>query len=292
MKKMNTMLALTLALGTAFSVNAVFENGNIAKAESSAEVTQEMNATQKKQKMTFVLIHGAWADASYWKETAKSLRKAGHTVHTPEYAGHGANFDAKVTHEEITKSVVDYIKKNNLHDVVLVGHSFGGTIIAKVTEQVPNDIKRLVFLDAFIPKDGESMMDQVPEHAQKIFESLRDASGDNTITLPFPVFRETFANKATLEQAKEIYAVAPKEPAGPMFEKLDLKKFYSLENIPKSYVYQTEDTALPPAPFAWHPAQSSHLGLYRLIVTEGDHMSTVHNKPDLIAEKLIEAGRD
>lgn len=290
--KKTSILALSLALGTTVTFGSIFVNGNTLDVKAETETPTAITQEVEQQKLTFVLIHGAWADASYWKETAESLRNSGHIVHTPEYAGHGDKFDPNVTHEEITKSVVDYIKNNDLHDVVLVGHSFGGTIIAKVTEKLPENIKRLVFLDAFIPKDGESMIDQVPKETQKIFEHLRDASGNNTIELPFPVFRETFANKATLEQAQEIYKVAPIEPAGPMFEKLDLKKFYSLEQIPKSFIYQTEDTALPPAPFAWHPAQSSNLGLYRLIVTEGDHMSTVHNKPDLIAEKIYEAGRD
>ena len=76
-----------------------------------------------------------------------------------------------------------------------------------------------------------------------------------------------------------------------MYEKLDLKKFYSLD-IPKSYLYLDEDTALPQGPFGWHPTQSSRLGVYRFIEGEGDHISTAITQPGMIAEKIVEAGRD
>lgn len=241
--------------------------------------------------LTFVLIHGAWSTASFWEETATSLRDAGHIVHAPEYAGHGATINPEVTHNEIVQSVVDYITNNELNDIVLVGHSFGGTVIAKTAEHVTDRIKRLVFFDAFIPKDGQSLVDQLPEPVQQAFQGLTQASGNNTITLPFPLFRDTFANYATLEHAREIYEGSPTEPAGPLFQKLDLKKFYSLE-IPKSYLFLTGDIAYPPAPLAWHPGQSSHLGTYRLIVSDGDHVSTVHTQPNMIADKLVESGRD
>ncbi|MBH5319821.1 alpha/beta hydrolase [Paenibacillus sp. GSMTC-2017] len=253
------------------------------------EATHLNNLAQ--EQLNFVLIHGAWADVSFWDETAASLRQAGHTVHVPEYAGHGPKIDPEVTHDDIIQSVVNYFTEQNLQHIVLVGHSFGGTIIAKVAEFVHDRISRLVFFDAFVPKDGESLVDQMPEPVQQIFHGLSTASGNNTITLPFPLFRETFANRATAQQARAIYDVSPTEPAGPLFQKLDLKKFYSLE-IPKSYLFLTEDIAFPPAPFAWHPAQSSNLGMYRLIVSDGDHVSTVHTHPDIIAEKLVEAGRD
>ncbi|PSJ87556.1 alpha/beta hydrolase [Brevibacillus fortis] len=284
--------AIALLLGTQLVLNAQFGSGTTQTAQAATSKVENSQSTNKSQKkMTFVLIHGAWADASFWDDTAKSLRKEGHTVYAPEYAGHGAKIDPNVTHNEITQSVVNYIKNNNLHDVVLVGHSFGGTIIAKVAEQVPDRINRLVFFDAFVPKDGESLVDQLPAPVQQAFQGLRETSGDNTITLPFPLFRDTFANRATLEEAQKIYAEAPTEPAGPLFQKLDLKKFYSLE-IPKSYLFLTEDIAFPPAPFPWYPAQSNNLGTYRLIVGEGDHMSTVHTEPKMIAEKLVQAGRE
>ncbi|TVY11093.1 alpha/beta hydrolase [Paenibacillus cremeus] len=244
------------------------------------------------QRLTFVLVHGSWADAHFWDGIAAALRKAGHIVHTPEYAGHGHDPNKNVTHAMITKSVVDYIARHNLHDIILVGHSFGGTVIQKVAEQVPNRIKRLVFWDAFVLKDGESLADELPPPTRQGFEQLRASSRDDTIMLPFPLFRELFVNTASLEQAQQFYTSVAPEPAKPLFEKLDLKKFYSLPT-PKSYLYFYQDNVLPQGEgYGWHPHMSIRLGLFRLIVGDGDHFTDSRTRPALVAQKLYEAGRD
>ncbi|WP_229521927.1 alpha/beta fold hydrolase [Paenibacillus monticola] len=256
----------------------------------SESIAAAVAKAQTQQPLTFVLIHGAWADASFWDKTAAELRKAGHTVYAPEYAGHGTLYDPNVTHEQIVTSVVDYIKSKKLTNIVLVGHSFGGTIIQKVAEQIPERIHRLVFFDAFVPLDGQSVVDQAPG-LEAGFGHLREASGNNTLPLPFSMFRDSFVNTASLSLAKEIYQNAKPEPAGPLFEKLDLKTFYTLE-LPKSYLYLTSDTALPQGSYGWNPTQASHLGQFRLITGEGDHMTTAFAAPKYLEEKLYEASRD
>ncbi|KEK24956.1 hypothetical protein BAGA_17770 [Bacillus gaemokensis] len=71
-----------------------------------------------------------------------------------------------------------------------------------------------------------------------------------------------------------------------------MTKFYQL-NIPKSYFYLSEDTAvLQGEQYGWHPHMSSRLGLFRLVTTQGDHMTMFHVKPAIVAKKLVEAGRD
>ncbi|HWI47369.1 MAG TPA: alpha/beta hydrolase, partial [Rummeliibacillus sp.] len=136
------------------------------------------------QRLTFVLVHGSWADAHFWDGVESVLRSRGHIVYTPEYAGHGKDPNKDVTHAMITKSVVDFITKLNLRNIVLVGHSFGGTVIQKVAEQVPDRIKRLVFWDAFVLKDGESVVDEFSPQMRQGFEQLRAGSKDDTIMLP------------------------------------------------------------------------------------------------------------
>ncbi|MNB90264.1 Pyrethroid hydrolase [compost metagenome] len=244
------------------------------------------------QRLTFVLVHGSWADAHFWDGVAAALRSKGHTVYTPEYAGHGKDPNKDVTHAMITKSVVDYITKLNLHDIVLVGHSFGGSVIQKVAEQVPDRIRRLVFWDAFVLKDGESVADELPPQTRQGFEQLRAVSGDDTIMLPFPLFRDLFVNTATLEVAKRMYAGVAPEPAKPLFEKLDLKAFYAL-TTPRSYVYFYQDNVLPQGEgFGWNPHMSTRLGQFRLIVGDGDHMTDTITRPAMLAQKIYEAGRD
>ncbi|TQR19094.1 alpha/beta fold hydrolase [Psychrobacillus vulpis] len=244
------------------------------------------------QRLTFVLVHGSWADAHFWDGIAAVLRSQGHVVYTPEYAGHGKDPNKDVTHAMITKSVVDFITKLNLRNFVLVGHSFGGTVIQKVAEQVPDRIKRLVFWDAFVLKDGESVADELPPQTRQGFEQLRAGSKDDTIMLPFPLFRDMFVNTATLEEAKRMYTGVTPEPARPLFEKLDLKAFYELP-IPKSYVYFFQDNALPQGEgYGWNPHMSTRLGQFRLIVGDGDHFTDTRTRPDMVAQKFYEAGRD
>lgn len=196
-----------------------------------------------------------------------------------------------VTHQQVTQSVVDFIKDKDLHDIILLGHSFGGTVVQKTAEQVPERIKRLVFFDAFVLPDGQSVVDQFPAPIQQLFGNLLKASGNNTIMLPFPLFRDVFVNTATLEQAQALFQQAIPEPAGPAYEKLDLKKFYSLE-LPKSYLYLTEDAVLPQGASGWHPGQSSRLGMFRYIEGRGDHLTTVHTEPEAIAAQIVQASRD
>ncbi|MDQ6422266.1 alpha/beta fold hydrolase [Paenibacillus sp. LHD-117] len=244
------------------------------------------------QRLTFLLVHGSWADAHFWDGVAAVLRNHGHAVYTPEYAGHGEDPNKDVTHAMITKSIVDFITKLNLRNFVLVGHSFGGTVIQKVAEQVPDRIKRLVFWDAFVLKDGESLADELPPQTRQGFEQLRAGSNDDTIMLPFPLFRDLFVNTATLEEAVRMYAGVAPEPARPLFEKLDLKTFYELQ-IPKSYVYFYQDNALPQGEgFGWNPHMSTRLGQFRLIVGDGDHFTDTLTRPDMVARKIYEAGRD
>ncbi|NBD23005.1 alpha/beta fold hydrolase [Paenibacillus sp. T1] len=280
--------------GCAQSNNRNAANNDVQKsaAYSDSKPIIEAAATPSGQeRLTFVLVHGSWADASYWNNTAAALRKAGHTVYVPEYAGHGKLYNPSVKHEAIVKSVTDYMTSKKLKNVVLVGHSFGGTVIQKVAEQVPDRIARLVFFDAFVPLDGQSVSDQFPPELQKVFGQLAETSGNGTIKLPFSSFREGFVNTASYALAQTIYKSAKPEPAAPLVQKLDLKKFYSL-NIPKSYLFLTSDTVTPQGErYGFHPAQSSHLGQFRLTVGEGDHMTTAYAQPDYLARKLVEAGR-
>lgn len=244
------------------------------------------------QTLTFVLVHGAWGDCRYWSRTAEVLHSMGHRVYVPNLPGHGMDWNKNVTHAMYVDTVVHCIKHHQLSNVVLVGHSFGGTVICKTVEHVPDRIRRLVFMDAFVVRDGYSAADEIPPQSKEEWAKLAQQSSDNTIMLPFTVWRETFMNNASIELAYHVYCTVTPEPAGPLFEKLDLSKFYRLP-MPRSYLYLTDDTALPQGEqYGWHPHMSSRLGLFRLITAHGDHMTPFHIQPHLVAEKLIEAGRD
>jgi pimeloyl-ACP methyl ester carboxylesterase len=239
---------------------------------------------------TFVLVHGSWHDGGAWAPVIKHLQKLGHAAFGPTVAGHGKGVPKNVNHAQCTQSIVEYILKNDLKDFVLVGHSYGGTIISKVAEAVPERIRRLVFWNAFVCANGHSLNDEVPPHYRALFDQMAKASPDNTVMLPYPIWREAFINDADDALARASYETLSPEPYQPFVDKLDLTKFYGLQ-IPKSYLNCTEDTALPHGEWTWHPRMSSRLGLFRLVQMPGSH-EAIFSNPTLLAEKFIEAGRD
>jgi pimeloyl-ACP methyl ester carboxylesterase len=241
--------------------------------------------------MNVVLVHGSWHTGELWGPVAEALRRAGHTVHTPTVAGHGAGVDKRVNHAQCSQSITDYIVDRDLKDFVLLGHSYGGTIISKVVEAVPERVRRLVYWNAFVLNDGESLNDNVPPHYRALFEQMAAASTDNSVTMPFPIWREAFINDGDLATAERTYALLSPEPYQPFIDKLDLKKFATLQT-PRSYINCTEDTALPPGPeWGWHPRMSSRLGLFRLVQIPGSH-EVMFTAPERLAGAIIEAGRD
>src|SRR5271156_6717541 len=113
----------------------------------------------------FVLVHGAWIGGFCWRPNAQALRKAGHEVYTPTMTGLGErshlmspsiNLDTHIT------DIVSVIKHEELSDVVLVGHSYGGMVITGVADMLPDKITSLVYLDAFVPENGQSLLNLVP----------------------------------------------------------------------------------------------------------------------------------
>lgn len=239
---------------------------------------------------TFVLVHGSWHDGSAWEPVCAHLAEKGHQTFSPTIAGHGKGVDKNVNHAQCTQSIIDFILEKDLRDIVLLGHSFGGTILSQVAPTLPERMRRLIFWNAFVCEDGNSLLDEIPEHYRALFAELVTQSSDYTVTLPFPIWREAFINDADLELAQTAYARLSPEPYQPFCDKLDMKPFHALD-IPKSFLNCTEDIALPPGEWGWHPRMSSRLGLYRLVQMPGSH-EVIFTNPIGLAEKIIEAGRD
>jgi len=240
--------------------------------------------------LTFVLVHGAFHDGSAWEAVISRLRQHGHEAFGPTVAGHGKGVDRQVTHAESTQSVIDFIVERGLTDVVLLGHSYGGTIICKVVEAIPERVRRLVFLGGVELNDGETMLDAFPPAIRELFAELAAKSSDNTVMLPFDTWREALINDGDLELARRSYEQLSPAPFQQLVEPIDLKKFYTLAT-PRSYLIGTEDTWMPPGEWALHPRMSSRLGFYRLVQMPGSD-ELIFSNPIGLADKIIEAGRD
>ncbi|MGL3151571.1 alpha/beta fold hydrolase [Microbacterium sp. A82] len=241
---------------------------------------------------TYVLVHGSWHDGSMWEPVAAELRNAGHEVFTPTVAGHGKDGDKSATHADAVASIVDAIVGAGLSEIILLGHSYGGTVIARVYEEIPARIRRLIFWNAFVPEAGNSLMDEAPPHYRDLFAHLAETSPDRTVSLPFSIWRENFIQDATLELAESTFDLLSSEPFDPMLEKLPLDRFYAtLSQVGRSFINGTEDTALPPGEWGWHPRMSGRLMGARLVQLPGSHEVMLTN-PVLLAQKILEAGRD
>jgi pimeloyl-ACP methyl ester carboxylesterase len=113
-------------------------------------------------KETFVLVHGATAGGWEWKSTGKCLADDGHTVYRATLTGLGERMHLNGPHIDLQthiNDVVNLILFEDLHDVVLTGHSYGGMVITGVIDRIPERIKHVVYLDAAVPNDGQSIWD-------------------------------------------------------------------------------------------------------------------------------------
>src|SRR2546430_11596775 len=109
---------------------------------------------------TFVLVHGAWHGGWCWRRVADLLQQRGHKVFTPTMTGWGERshlIDGKINLTTHVTDIVNVIKWESLKDIVLVGHSYGGIIISGVAEAMRDAIGSIVFLDAFVPGNGDSV---------------------------------------------------------------------------------------------------------------------------------------
>jgi pimeloyl-ACP methyl ester carboxylesterase len=108
----------------------------------------------------FVLVHGAWHGGWCWADVAAALRASGHGVSVAELPGRGADTrpHSVITLEDYVRSVADLIALQ-AQPVVLVGHSMGGITITQVAEAMPERIARLVYVTAFLPRNGTTLLD-------------------------------------------------------------------------------------------------------------------------------------
>src|SRR3954451_20299021 len=100
---------------------------------------------------TFVLVHGAWHGGWCWRRVSDLLEKKGHKVFAPTMTGLGERshlIGGKIDLATHVTDIVNVIKWENLNDIVLVGHSYGGVIISGVAEQMRDAIGSIVFLHA------------------------------------------------------------------------------------------------------------------------------------------------
>jgi pimeloyl-ACP methyl ester carboxylesterase len=130
---------------------------------------------------TFVLVHGGWDGGWAWRAVADGLRAAGNTVFTPTLTGSGERAHLASPNIDLDthiQDIVHVLAYEDLREVVLVASSSGGMVITGVAERVPERLRQLIYLDAFVPRDGESLLAIVGSELAHGFIAAAQAYGD------------------------------------------------------------------------------------------------------------------
>ncbi|HXG66986.1 MAG TPA: alpha/beta fold hydrolase [Blastocatellia bacterium] len=157
-------IVLTFALFILVS-GAAFDG---AKAQ-----TQKPNAPAKP---TFVIVHGAWGGSWAFRRVESLLREKGYNVYRPSLTGLGERVHLATPDVGLSTHINDVVNMllfEDLRDITLVGHSYGGMVITGVADRVPDRIRRLIYLDAFVPDDGESVLSIQGPRAGRLQEMAR-----------------------------------------------------------------------------------------------------------------------
>ncbi|MER5360637.1 alpha/beta hydrolase [Streptomyces sp. NPDC002785] len=104
----------------------------------------------------FVLVAGAWLGSWAWDEVVSELRTAGHGSHPVTLSGLAEKQGVQAGQQTHVRDIVDEVERHDLHDVVLVGHSYSGIPVGQAAERIGDRLARVVFVDSEIPVDGES----------------------------------------------------------------------------------------------------------------------------------------
>ncbi len=156
-----------------------------------------------------VSVHGAWAGGWQMKKVAPLLEAKGWKVYRPSLPGLGEHnhlVSPAIGLEEHIQDIVNLILFEDLHDVILLGHSYGGMVITGVADRIPDRIARLVYLDAFLPEDGESVLKGRMSGADWIEKMIKDGlivpawvTPDKPLPKDMPQPLKTFTDSVSLK---------------------------------------------------------------------------------------------
>ena len=189
-----------------------------------------MNAPSPK---TFLVCHGAWSAGWAWKKMHPLMAASGHRLVTPTYTGLGERAhlaNRSIDLETHIEDVLHVIKYEDLRDIVLVGHSYGGMVATGVADRARDRVTQLIYVDAFVPGDGQSLFDLNKVAVQKLANS-----GDGWRVPPNPTPPDTSpADQEWLRERRVHMPIKCFETA--------LKLQGGALTLPRSYIYATRIT--------------------------------------------------
>lgn len=197
---------------------------------------------------TFVLIHGGWAGGWYWERVVPLLEEAGHRVVAPDLPGHGEDRTpwARITLDSYVQRVLEVLDAVG-EPVTLVGHSSGGVTVAQVSERRPEQVDVAAYLAAYLPADGQSVLDLGGSDREGlIVRNLVLAEDRVTATVRPEVVREAlFADCADEDYGRAVARFRP-EPLAPAATPVRLTAD-GFGRVPRVYLECRRDRAISPA---------------------------------------------
>jgi len=233
---------------------------------------------------TFVLVPGGWSSAWTWRAVVSRLETAGHRAFALTLTGLGERshlLDRRIDLDTHIADVVNTLVWNELRDVVLVGHSYGGMPLTGAADRAADRIRSVVYLDAFLPRDGESMFDIMAPDRRRQVRALADAEGDGW-RLPW-IDVPAFAVPDPAEQARCQRLMTP-HPLGTFEQKLKLTGAW--QRVPKpTYILALR---YDPSPMHGFAARCRADPRWTVREIDAHHMLPLL-EPRAVAEMLIEA---
>lgn len=232
---------------------------------------------------TFLVAHGAWSAGWAWKKMRPLLRARGHELFTPSHTGLGERSHLATQDVDLETHVADILgvlQFEDLKDVTLIGHSYGGMVATGVADRAADRIARLVYLDAFVPRNGQSAMDVLgPERRAQINEGVRTAGGGWRMP-PSQMPPDTSEADAAWANPRRVM-----QPLKTFLQPIRLTG--AVDNIPRTFIYCKR--ARPDDGFRQFAERARTEAGWKLFEIDASHNPHI-TAPALLAELLDKIG--
>jgi pimeloyl-ACP methyl ester carboxylesterase len=225
---------------------------------------------------TFLVCHGAWGGGWSWKKMHPLMQALGHRLVTPTYTGLGERAhlaNPAIDLDTHIQDVLNVIRYEDLRDIVLLGHSYGGMVATGTADRARDRITQLIYLDAFVPADGQCLQDFLPEQErQRMQEAAK--SGDGWRVPPNPTPPDTPPEDIAWLNERRVHMPIK------CFE-TPLKLHGGALTLPRSYIYATRIT--PADVFGQFAAHAKSGPTWRYFEIDASHSPGVTAPETLMA---------